>query len=68
MKKKNSKLPKAKVIVSDELPFEYDPNDKGAMEKLAHANKIGLGRVIREEDDDNQPKAKRTKSLKKRSK
>lgn len=56
MNKKNIKLGKVKVTVGD-LPVEYDPFNKGAMEKLAHANKIGLGKVIRKDEDGNKPKS-----------
>lgn len=38
---------KAEFTVS-EPPFNYDPRSEGAMEKLARANKIGLGKVIDE--------------------
>lgn len=44
--KKEKKFYDVRVTVGD-LPVEYDPLNKGAIEKLAYANKIGLGKVIR---------------------
>jgi hypothetical protein len=59
MRKKVKNNYNVRVTVGD-LPFEYDPNNKGAMEKLAHANKIGLDKVIREDEEDNNSRSKAT--------
>lgn len=40
--KKTKKEPKFRFIVS-EPPFDFDPNDKGALEKLESANKSMRG-------------------------
>lgn len=56
MNNKTRKLGKIKFILI-EPPFQFDSNDKGAMEKLDHANKTGLGKILRESEEQQNSKA-----------
>jgi hypothetical protein len=70
MKKKAPKMTKKErdgykvQITVGELPFAYDPFNKGAMEKLAYANRIGCGPIM-DEENNNKPN-QRQASLHKR--